>query len=116
MAFEYYELKQIDTLPSSPTVMVTNGGSEVVYVRLIILHNTDSSNRNVKLWTVPNGSSAVDATKWYDDNMAPGETLEFNFGAPGSPGIILPTSGDSLYAQADSAGLVTIQIYGGKDI
>lgn len=113
MAFDYYELKEIDTLPASATAMVTNGGAETIYVRLMLLHNTDTGEQTVKFWTVPNGGSPTDANKWYDDNMATGETLEFNFG---SPGIILPTTGDALYSQATSAGKVTIQIYGGKDI
>lgn len=113
MAFDYYELKEVDTLTASPSGIVVNGGAETVYIRLILLHNTDTVSRNIKFWTVPNGNSPVDGNKWFDEDMTANETLEFNFGAPG---IILTTSGDALYAQAAVADAVTIQIYGGKDI
>lgn len=113
MSFNYARLTEIAQVSDSVGAVYTNPSGVTSYIRTIILHNTNTSTEEVKLYTVPDNSGSVgtasSANKWYNESLGAGETRVIEFAAPG---IILLDENDTIQAVTNTASKVTIQIYG----
>lgn len=116
MAFDYEILTEITTIPDSAGAVYTNAASTKTYIRLIVIHNANSTTEAVELWNVPDNAASVgtaaDANKIYNVSIAAGGTSFIEFA---TPGIILEDTNDTIQANTDTASKVTIQIMGGKE-
>jgi len=117
MAFTYSRLTEITTIAaSSAAALYTVASSVVPYIRLIVLHNGNSTAETVKLYNVPNGSgaagSAAVANLFYQEALPAHETrfLEFS-----PPGMVLEDNYDTIQGITSTAAKVTFQMYGGKE-
>lgn len=116
--FTYERLTEITTIANAAGAVYTHDTATYskTYVRLIIIHNGNTSAEEVKLYNVPDNVGAVGtagATNiMYDPDakIAVGETVTLEFPAPG---VILEDDNDTIQAVTDTASKVTIQIYGG---
>lgn len=116
MSFDYKRLAQITTIPSSAGAIYTNPTGKKSYIRLIQLHNTNTTDELVKLYNVPNSTgsvgTAVATNKFYEYIMTPNETIQIEY-AP--PGLILEDVNDTIQAVTTTASKVTIEITGGQE-
>lgn len=105
-------LKYPAHLPGSATAQVTAATNKTTYVKLIILHNTDStSTYQVVLYHYATGGSASASNEIWKANINPYETLIIELAGPG----IVMAAGDVLSGYAGTADKVTIAIYGGEE-
>lgn len=111
MAFAYSKVLEITTIPTDSSAIYTLV-SGTTYVRLIVIHNANTTVETVKLWVVPNGGSADDTTEIFKANMSPGETQIIGLDIPG---IILDTAGDAIHGDTTTASKVTVQIMGATE-
>ncbi len=116
MAFEYTKLVGITTLPSTTGAIFTNAASKVAYVRLIMLHNANSTEETVELWTVPNSGGSVgtaaDTNKIFKEVLSAGETRFVEYP---TPGLIFSGENDTIQGKATTASKVTITVTGGLE-
>ena len=114
MAFDYARLTEITTIADSVGVVYTNPADTTTYVRLIVIHNGNSSTEDVLLYNVPDNAAAVgtagDTNVFYAETIAVNGTTIIDLG---SPGIILTDENDTIQADTETASKVTIQIMGG---
>ncbi len=106
-------LKEVGYVSASAAAVVTNPASTYTSIRLIILHNNNSTTETVNIWVVPDSSGAVgtagDANKMTSIDILPGETVQLDFPAPG---IYLTSTNDTLQMATTTASKVTVQVYG----
>ena len=116
MAFDYSRLTEITTIAASAAAVLTNGASTTTYIRLIVIHNANTSSETVKLYNVPDSSGEVGTAgvtnKFYEETLDANDTRLIEFAAPG---VILESENDTIQAVTDTASKVTIQIYGGAE-
>ena len=116
MAFDYSLLKEIATIADSAASVYTNPAATKSYVRLIIIHNTNSTAEVVQLYNVPDSTGSLgtagDTNKFYYESMAANATSIIDLG---TPGLILEDTNDSIQAVTTTASKVTIQIMGGTE-
>jgi len=116
MAFSYARLTEITTLPTSAGAVFTNPANQTTYIRLIVVHNANTSSEEVVLYNVPDDSGSVgtagETNQFFKESLSAGETVMFEFAAPG---LVLEDENDTIQGKADTANKVTIQIYGGKE-
>ena len=116
MAFDYSRLSEITTISDTPTVIYTNPSGIKSYIRLIMIHNTNTIVENIELWNVPDSSGSVgavaDINKIFKDSLDADGTLFLEFAIPG---IILEDLNDTIQAKTTTASKVTIQIMGGSE-
>jgi hypothetical protein len=116
MAFEYARLLEITTLPSSTGSVFANPSTQKSYVRLIVLHNANTTEETAELWEVPDSTGSVgtaaDTNKFYKGALAAGATVMLEFAAPG---LILIDTNESIQGKATTASKVTIEISGAKE-
>ncbi len=114
MAFEYTRLAEITTIAAAAAALITNAASTTTYVRVIVLHNGNTTAEDVLLYNVPDNAAAVGtaaiANKFYEQSMEANETRILEFAAPG---IMLKDTNDTIQGTTDTASKVTFQAYGG---
>ena len=112
MAFSYSRLTEITTIAATTGTLYTNAASTTTYIRLIVIHNGNTTTEAVKLYCVPNGGSAGATTVFYQESLPSYETrfLEFT-----PPGMVLEDSADLIQGVTTTASKVTFQMYGGKE-
>lgn len=119
MAFDWKRLTEITYIANSAGAVFTNPAAKS-YVRLIIIHNLNTTAEEVKLYCVPdNGAGAIgaagDANIFLHQSIQPAETIVLGSDMLPVPGIILETEYDSIQAVTTTSSKVTIQIYGGQE-
>ena len=127
MAFLYKRLLSGVNVPVTATNIMTNPVGKKTYIRSIVLFNFHATlPANIKLFmspvdpTNPNeprttpllihqffGSNVVGET-----NIDPGQTIILEFP---TPGIVMESSFDCMFAQSSLASSVTIHVYGGRE-
>jgi hypothetical protein len=116
MAFAYSRLTEITQVADSAGAVLTNASGTTTYIRVIVIHNTNSTIENVVLYNVPDNAGAVGtaaaANQFYKEAVDPNETILFEIEAPG---IILEDENDTIQAVTDTASKVTIQMYGATE-
>ena len=116
MAFAYARLAEITTISDSAASVYANPSSTTSYVRLIVLHNTNTTAETVILYNVPDNAAAVgtaaDANTFYEKALSPNETITIELT---TPGIVMTDENDTIQAVTDTASVVTVQIYGGTE-
>lgn len=116
MAFDYLRLIEITTISDTPTVIYTNPSGIKSYIRLIMIHNTNTTLETVELWNVPDSGGSVgaiaDINKIFKNSLDAGSTILLEFA---TPGIILEDLNDTIQAKTTTASKVTIQIMGGSE-
>jgi len=104
------EIQYVDDVTSS---LVINPASTTTYVQQIFLYNSDTAACNVKLYYVPDNSSAVDLAldqhMFLNTNVSASDTIFMDFG---KPGIVMTDQNDTIQGKAGKDITVTIQIYG----
>lgn len=118
MAFDWQRLTEITYIASTAGAVLTNGSSQKTYVRLIIIHNNNTTVEQVKLYNVPDSSgvgTAGDANIFFNVAVQPSETVVLGSDLLPVPGIILVDENDTIQAVTTTASKVTIQIYGGQE-
>jgi len=116
MAFNYSRLTPIQYIPPSASVVFTNPASMTSYVRVILLHNNDSTVETVSLYAVPASGGvagvASAASCFYTEAMPAGETRIIDIPVPG---IMLTNINETIQAITTSANMVTMQMMGGQE-
>lgn len=116
MSFDYKRLVPITTIPSSVGVIYTNPTGKKSYVRLIQIHNTNTTIETVKLYNVPDSTGSVGTAgvtnKFYEYGVSANETIQIEY-AP--PGLMLEDVNDTIQAVTTTASKVTIEITGGVE-
>ena len=116
MALALARLTEITTVASSAGSVFANPASTTTYVRLIVLHNTNSTAETVAVWNVPDNAgsagTAADANRVLYLSLAAADTVLFEF--PG-PGLVLEDENDTIQAATTTASKVTIQIHGAQE-
>ncbi len=118
MAFAYSRLTEITTIGTSAAAVLTNASGNTTYVRLIVIHNGNTSAEAVKLYNVPDSSGSVGTAAAANlfhqgdgtgGDLSAGATIQLEYAAPG---LILTDANDTIQAVTDTADKVTIQIFG----
>lgn len=116
MAFNYSRLADVTTLSDSAAAVYTNPSSTTSYVRVIMLHNTNSSTESVKIYQVPDVANAVgtasNANKIYEEVLNPNDTRIIEIEAPG---LMLTDENDTIQGESSTASKVVITITGGTE-
>jgi hypothetical protein len=117
MAFDYEILTEITTVDgSSASALYTNAASTKTSIRLMILHNSNTSAETVKLYNVPDSTGSVGTAgvtnKIFERSLIPNETYVWNIGAPG---IIQEDTNDTLQGVTSTSSKVTFQAFGGAE-
>ena len=115
MALTLERLTEIVQIADSAGAVFTNPASTKSYVRLIVIHNTNTSTEIIELWNVPDDSgvgTAADANKMNKISVLTNDTVNLEFSGPG---LVLVDENDSIQAKTTTASKVTIQIHGAKE-
>lgn len=116
MAFEYDRLTEITTIPAAAGAVFTNPASQTTYVRMIEIHNGNTSAEAIKLYNVPDNAGAVGTAgitnEFYAETLDAGETRIIEYAIPGK---ILKDTNDTIQGITDTVSKVSISIYGGKE-
>jgi len=105
-------LKYPAQLTASVAAQVTGATGKTTYVKMVLLHNTDTANTyTVTLYHYASGGSAGVTNEVWKVDLAPQETLMVEFAGPGM--VLAP--GDVLSGLCDTASKVTIGVYGGEE-
>ena len=112
MALERGKLSNVVVVSAGSTVgIITVASSKKVYVKSIIAHApTGVSTATAQVYFVPNGGSANDATRIFDVDVTPGETVLIE---PSYP-LVIDTTGDSIRVGA-GVSTVNFLITGDKE-
>ena len=116
MAFAYGRLKEIGYVAAAVASVYANPASTTSYVRLIILHNLNTTAETVILYNVPDNSEAVGTAgvtnQFWKEEVLPNETVFIEFDIPG---LVLTTKNDTIQMVTDTASKVTVQVFGGTE-
>ena len=117
MALTYAKLADIQTIPSTTGVIYANGASEETFIGSIILHNTNTTTEKVQVFNVPDNAgstgTATLAHRFICVDLAADATISYP--CPGN-GLPLTDTNDSIQASSTTAGKVTIQLSGTKQV
>ena len=112
MAFNYSRLTDIKTIGNTTTDIYTNLVNKTAYIRMVLLHNTNSATDTVELYCVPSGSVAGVTNKIYKESIPAGESRIIEFPVPG---LILKSATEKLQAVCTTTSVVTITVTGGLE-
>ncbi len=92
---------------SSSTTLytVTDSADKYAIIKNIMIHNADSVARNLELYSVASGGSVAAANKFWDADIAAGETVQIDIS------MVLGRN-ETLRAIAGSASAVTLIVSG----
>lgn len=116
MAYAHTRLTEITTIANSAGALYTKAAGTTVYVRLIVLHNGNTTAEAVKIYVVPDsgGSAGTAGTtnEVYAETIEAGGTRILDFGAQG---IMLKDNGETIQGVTTTASKVTFQAFGGVE-
>ena len=116
MSFSYDRLTDVTTIASSAGALFTQPSSQVTYIRLIIMHNANTTAEAVVLYDVPDSTGSVGTAgvtnRFFSATLQPGETVMIEFAAPGK---ILKDTNETIQGATTTASKVTFAMYGGKE-
>lgn len=116
MAYDHARLADETTIPNTAGAIVTNGSGETTYVRVITIHNSNTTAETVKIYRVPDVATVVGTAgvtnKVFEQTFQPNETVMIE--VP-QPGWILEDENDTIQAVTDTASKVTISVDGGQE-
>jgi hypothetical protein len=118
MAFDWAKLTEITYIASSAGAIYTNPAATTSYIRLIIIHNNNTTVEQVQLYNVPDSGgvgTAGDANIFFNVAIQPSETVVLGSDMLPVPGIILTDENDTLQGVTTTASKVTVQIFGGTE-
>lgn len=117
MAIVRGKLADIQTIPSTTGVVYANSAGEDTFIGGVTLHNTNTLTETVQIFNVPDSGGSVGtaalANRFIRVDMAPGATISYQFPGDGLP---LTDTNDSIQASSTTAGKVTIQFSGPKQV
>lgn len=108
--FNYSQLKAIAPLSNVSASVFTNSAATASYVRTVYVYAVTSSNQTLNMWSVPNGAAVGNHNKILQYQLSGSTSFMIEFGIPG---IILNTSGDSIWASTTDMSGSNIMIMGG---
>jgi len=113
MAIASARLKPIAFVPIANTVMVQNVAATKTLVQGIFLHNSHTAAVTITLWNVPESGGALgtpgNVNRMYNFAIDPDDTVALDLG---KPGWVFEDEYDAVFAVADTASAVTIEISG----
>lgn len=116
MALQRDKIAAIATLNAAAASLYTNPTGVKAYVKGIILHNTNSTAETIELHNAPNNGGAMGAAslnnRFLRVSLVADETLFVDLSYP----IVLSESGDALLGKSTTAGKVTVQLLGDKEV
>lgn len=117
MAFNYKRLVDAVTIPNSAGVIFTNTVGKTSYVKLITLHNSNSTPETVKIYRVPDNVGSVGAAgdntnKVYEHALDAAELITIELAGPG---WILEDTNDTIQATTTTASKVIVTIDGAQE-
>ena len=118
MAFAYARLTEITTIATSAGSLYANPSGTTTYIRMIVLHNANTTAEEVKLYNVPDNAASVgtaaETNLFYDPpaELAAGDTKILEFPAPG---VMLVDENDTIQGLTDTVSKVTFQMYGATE-
>jgi hypothetical protein len=103
-----FESNDAAYVASSAGAIYTNASGETSFVKSIIVHNTNTTAENVKIYVVPDsgGSVGTAATSNLMHNLTVAADATVHLEFPG-PGIVLKGTNDTVQAVTDTASKVT---------
>lgn len=111
-ALAMYSLQDMTTISATPAAVFTNPAAKTTYLRLIVLHNLNTTSEVVVLYKCLAGETNADTNKFEYLTIVANDTVNLEFAGPG---IILDTENDAIYARATTAGKVTIMMAGAQE-
>lgn len=120
MPFEYKRLAEVQNVPASKTIVFTNPSGKKTYIRLILIfcHNVGAGAPvDVDVFNVPDNNGATQTATdahliHHASALAADAKITLTYDAPG---LILEDTADTIQVEADSAGDISVQIYGGQE-
>lgn len=117
MAIVHGKLADIQTIPATAGALYANPVGVTTYIKGISLFNSNSTAETVKIYVVPDASGALGtaaiANQALEITLSAVESLFLEFPADGA---VLQDTNDSLQASTNTAGKVTIQLHGLKEV
>lgn len=110
--FVYFRIKEIFALTGGTDTLYTQPANKTTYIRMIHIHNANTTIETVKLWKIPDGSSAGDTTEIYREDIEAYGTRVIEYPIPG---LILIDSGETIKGITTTASKVTVEITGGQE-
>jgi|WetSurSiteA1Bulk_404760.scaffolds.fasta_scaffold08911_4 hypothetical protein len=120
MAFDYSRLAEgvkLAPTASGAVACVTNPSTTTTYIRMIVVHNVNSTTETVSLYNVPDSGGSVgtasDTTnRFYKEDLPAGATRILEFQAPG---IVLIDTNDTIQGVCSVYEKVLVWAYGGAE-
>lgn len=116
MALQRTKLADIQQIDGTAASILANASGEKIFLRSIVLHNTDTGAQTVTLYNVPDsaGSLGTPATEnqFLKVDLTADETVTWDLQYP----IVLTDENDAIFAVADDADVVTAQLLGDIDV
>jgi hypothetical protein len=118
MAFAYARLAEIQFITTTTGVLYTHTTGSIAksYVRSVVVHNSGTSNEDVRMYVVPdNGGSAgvaSTANEFYRETIAAQSTRMIEFAVPG---VIMIDNNEVIRGLTTTSGAVTVMIFGGQE-
>ena len=117
MAIVRGKLADIQTISNTTGVIYANATGEDTFIGGVTLHNTNTTTETVQVFNVPDNSGSVGTAaithRFICVDLAANATISYPF--PGD-GIPLTDTNDSIQASSTTAGKVTIQLSGPKQV
>jgi hypothetical protein len=109
-------LVDITYIASSAGAIFTQPAGKTTYLKLLMLHNTNTTTETVTLYCVPDNAGSVGtaavANQTYKLGLAPDETVQIAFGGSG---LIFHDTNETLQAVTTTASKVTVHAYGAQE-
>jgi hypothetical protein len=117
MSFAYAKLSEAVLLTSAGNTTFTNPTSTTSYIRMIIIHNVNTSAETVSLYNVPDsggsaGTLSDTENRFYKESLDAGATRIIEFPAPG---LVLTDENDTIQGSCTVDSKVIIWAYGGQE-
>jgi len=116
MAFEYSRLVDVTTIAASAASIYANPASTTSYVRLINIHNSNTTAETVILYQVPDSGGSLgtagDTNIIFEEELAADATRIIEYAVPG---LMLVDENDSIQGETTTASKVTITITGATE-
>lgn len=117
MAITRGRLVEIQTLASTTGSIYSNPASTTTFVKGIEFYNSNSTSEVVELYNVPDSGGSVGTAaatnRKLKRTLAPDETFIYEW--PGD-GLVLADTNDSIQAKSTTASVVTVDLFGVKDV
>lgn len=116
MALAPDKLTDIQAIAATATSVLVNLAGQRIYLKGIILHNTNTSIETVQIYNVPDntglpGTAAV-LNRFLNPQISGGDTVFIEMPYP----IVLSDTGDAIFAQSTTANKVTLQLLGEREV